>query len=93
MSAAYTPSLQRDIPHLARVAEEQVRAGTPRAEAIDRVAAETGARVDDLRAAKTWWLRRMPQFRWNDYTGVHVLAVLEEALARVDPLVPGRTGD
>jgi hypothetical protein len=93
MSAAYIPTVQRDTPHLAQVAEEQIRAGTPRGEAIDRVVAETGDRADDLRAAKTWWLGRMRRFRWNDYTGVHVLGVLEEALARVDPLVPGRTRD
>jgi hypothetical protein len=93
MSAAYIPDVQSDTPHLARVAEEQIRAGTSRAEAIDRVVAETGGRSDDLRGAKTWWLGRMHRFRWNDYTGVHVLAVLEEALARVEPLVPGRTRD
>jgi hypothetical protein len=93
MSAAYIRTVQRDTPHLAQVAEERIRAGTPRGEAIERVVAETGDRADDLRAAKAWWIRRMPRFRWNDYTGVHVLAVLEEALARVDPLVPGRTRD
>lgn len=93
MSAAYIPDVPRDTPHLARIAEEQIRAGVSRAEAVDRVVAETGDRTHDLGAAKTWWVRRMPRFRWNDYTGVHVLAVLEEALARVAPLVPGRIRD
>jgi hypothetical protein len=32
----------------------------------------------------------MPKARWDDYSAVHVLAVLEGALARVEPLTPAR---
>lgn len=87
-----TTIVKTGAPELARVAEDLIRSGTSRAEAVARVIEATGDDVDRLRIAKTWWVRRMPRFRWNDYTGVHVLAVLEEALAQVDPLVPGQSG-
>ncbi|HLU30264.1 MAG TPA: hypothetical protein VK088_00775, partial [Acidimicrobiia bacterium] len=87
-----TTIVQTRAPELARVAEDLIRGGTSRTEAVARVVEATGEDVDRLRTAKTWWVRRMPRFRWNDYTGVHVLAVLEEALAQVDSLVPDQTG-
>jgi hypothetical protein len=75
-------------PALAGLAEGMVREGRPREEAIAAMVKAAEARPDELRDAKTWWVRRMPRLRWDDYTGVHVLAILEEALARVLPLIP-----
>lgn len=75
-------------PALAGLAEDLVRQGRPREEAIAEIVKVAEARPDELLNAKTWWVRQMPRWRWNDYTGVHVLAILEEALARVAPLTP-----
>lgn len=75
-------------PALAGLAEDLVGQGRPREEAIAEIVKAAEAKPDQLRDAKTWWVRRMHRWRWNDYTGVHVLAILEEALARVAPLTP-----
>lgn len=51
----------------------------------DVVAMLTGRGLDrkDVDAAHTYWLRQMPKFAWDDYTGTDVLMILEEVLREI----------
>lgn len=60
--------------------------GVTVAEAAERLAGLFAA--DDLRAARDWWVRRMPRRGWDDPTPTIVLRILESALMAVDGLVP-----
>ena len=84
VAAAHPP------PSTVTTARDLVSRGVSRSEAIDSLAAAAAGQADVLRRGVEWWVRRMPKARWDDYSAVHVLAVLEGALARVEPLTPAR---
>lgn len=51
----------------------------------DAVAMLTQRRLDrnDVETAHTYWVQQMSRFAWDDYTGTHVLMILEEVLREI----------
>ena len=64
----------------------QVRAlvsnGTGRRDAVSMLTARELDR-DEVESAHSYWVRQMSGFAWDDYTGTHVLMILEDVLREI----------
>lgn len=59
-----------------------VSKGTTRQDAMAMVEAKDPGRAE-VEAARGYWIRQMPRFDWDDYTGTRVLMILENVLRKI----------
>ena len=77
-----TVAYQNPEPDLVTQVRALVSDGVDRLEAVNRVLS-TNLDRRDVEAAHSYWVRQMPGFAWDDYTGTHVLMVIEDVLRKI----------
>jgi len=77
-------TLEYQNPELELVGEIRtlVSNGTPRRDAVAMLIGR-GLERNEVETAHTYWVRQMPRFAWEDYTGNDVLMILEDVLREI----------
>jgi hypothetical protein len=77
-----TVAYQNPEPELVTRVRSLVSDDVDRLEAVNRLLSGSLDRRE-VEAAHIYWVRQVPRFAWDDYTGTHVLMIIEDILREI----------